>query len=131
MEQDILVATSTYLKSFVDSEKISKSDKQGLEAWLCQQIENERHGWKQKLDMSLREVERERKAAMEMFTQFQDLNSRVEEDMKSLFIISDEDIFIKQKIKESFVSDQDIKEELIFRMNLNFGSLINRWVHNI
>ena len=44
-------------------EKLNDAERQTLEKWMSGKIEEERKGWKQKLQMSMKEIEKERKVS--------------------------------------------------------------------
>ena len=126
MEQDITQTTGGYLKSLQEAETISLDAKQVLEVWLCQQIEQERKEWKKKIQMSLKEVERERKTALDMFYHIQQLNDKLEDDIKDLLLTSDEKLYVRRNREKSgyFGSDKSAREALISKVKKNMGLLL-------
>ena len=66
VERDLILRAETFLDTLLREGKLSRQEKASLEQWLSSQLEGERTGWKKKLQMSMKEIERERRLAMEV-----------------------------------------------------------------
>lgn len=76
MERDLVVRAEAFLEELFGG-RLSENEKLAIETWLSVQLETERQGWKKKLHMSMQEIERERKVALDVHSTVQGLSSKV------------------------------------------------------
>ena len=77
VDTDIVAMTSNYLHELLP-ERISTEEKSALENWFSIQVFNERQGWTKKLQMSMKEIELERRMALEIHHSIQELVNKLE-----------------------------------------------------
>ena len=126
MEQDIQQKAGSYLKSLQESSTISSEVKDVVEKWLSQQIQQERQQWKKKLQLSLQEVERERRNALDLFHHIQLLNEKLEDDIKNILIATGDELYLVNNCaKTDFLAyDRDAREDMISKIKHNIGLLL-------
>ena len=76
-ERDLTSQAESFLEKLL-GERVSESDKHSLGDWLSSKLESERQGWKRKLQMSMKEIERERRMALEVHSAIHQMNSLLE-----------------------------------------------------
>ena len=76
MERDLVVRAEAFLEELFGG-RLSENEKLAIETWMSVQLESERQGWKKKLHMSMQEIERERKVALDVHSTVEGLSSKV------------------------------------------------------
>ena len=99
-------------------DRLAEPDRLALEHWLRTQLEHERRGWKQTVQMSLHEVERERKKATDSFTAIQDLNTKLEGHMDELIITQNAGVY--------YAADMDIRDLLVSQLERNIDCILEK-----
>ncbi|KAK2165202.1 hypothetical protein LSH36_53g01034 [Paralvinella palmiformis] len=77
MERDLAIQAGTMLRDLV-GDSLNEQQQTAVEAWLAAQLEAERSGWKQKLNMAMKEIEKERKLALDVHTAIHRINEKIE-----------------------------------------------------
>ena len=103
MDPDILVLTDSYFEEFF-ADRITTQDRDDIKQWLTLQLQQERQGWKNKLNMSLKEIERERKVALENQTALNNVHSLLVQFVQAYGPILSLDSM--DKIKKSSLANQ-------------------------
>ncbi len=119
VEQDIVTLAGSFLDETLRG-RLTESEKLAIESWLSGQLESERKGWKQKMQLSLNEIERERKTALEAHAAIQDLNTKVENVV--------EDLFINIQESEYIPADYDLKTKHVYLLEQSIDAIVSNLV---
>lgn len=74
----LAVDTSGYLRNSL-GDKVSSTDIAALEEWLSARIETEYQAWKRQLTAAMKEIERERKAGLDLCNAIKSANDRLQQ----------------------------------------------------
>ncbi|ELT95906.1 hypothetical protein CAPTEDRAFT_213201 [Capitella teleta] len=74
-DKDLQTHIEHALRDLLPSE-VSEGLRSILEEWLQKNIQKERNGWAERLQMAMKEIERERRQAVEIYSQIDEMNAK-------------------------------------------------------
>jgi hypothetical protein len=121
MERDLVQQAESFLQNTFQ-DKLTAEELASLENWLSVQLEKERQGWKKQLQMSMKEIEKERRLAMDVHECVQRLNVRIKDKMNARGLERTHSIY--------YGDDKDAKTSQIDTLEKNVGCILDTLEHN-
>ena len=125
MEQDLAARAGDFLSEHF-RERLSDDDRLALEHWMTSRLEAERRGWKNTLQRSLQEVEKERKMALEGHVTIQKLNERLEGHMGELVLSREPSMYYSSEVDSRVYTINALEKNVETVLNCVKGLLEER-----
>ena len=115
MDEDVTNKANTFITGLFGADALGDEKRASLTSWIGALIQQERQGWMKKIQMSLKEVEKERKLALDVHSRIHALNNKFEP-----FLI---DIRLFREASMYYATDTDAKVSHIDQLEKNLRAL--------